>query len=220
MATAQVQEAAQKVLLDNKRLRALLAKKGVPAAEVEAFLRGHDYHDASPPSLPTPGQVDEDNVQSQPALSVGLQSRGEMLLASKTTDGHATTDSPPSLRMDIKVKSAYKPTEKGGHTVSSNDAEPLRPRIQMEKDVNFRSSPSNLQEPGSDCYCSDIEPAAPQFHGSETECSIAANILAGYQGHGDIEQARAELGCRDSARCSITNAALLHALDTGHPSDT
>lgn len=48
---------------------------------------------------------------------------------------------------------------------------------------------------------------------SQIQCDDAANILAGYRGHGDLNRARAELGCQNTD-CSITNTALFDTLDS------
>ena len=212
MATAQVQEAARKVLLENRRLRALLVEKGVPTAEIEASLHGYDYEASFTAALPTTEPVDITDTQSQAALSVDIQQPVEMH-ASDTTNQLVSAASSPAVPMDVGFESASQADKNGKFVGSSGDAELLGPGEQAEKDLG-RGSP-NLLEHVSDCYCPEIEPVPGQAQSSETECSVAANILADFRGHGDAEQARAELGCPDTAQCSITNAALLHALDSG-----
>ena len=212
MATAQVQEAARKVLLENRRLRALLVEKGVPTAEIEASLHGYDYDASFTAALPTPEPADIIDTQSQAALSVDIPQPVEMH-ASDTTNQLVSAASPPAVPMDIGFESASQADKNGKFVGASGHTELLGPGEQAEKDLE-RGSP-NLLEHVSDCYCPEIEPVPGQAQSSETECSVAANILADFRGHGDAEQARAELGCPDTAQCSITNAALLHALDSG-----
>ncbi|KAF2103812.1 hypothetical protein NA57DRAFT_50680 [Rhizodiscina lignyota] len=217
-ATAQVQKAAQKVLLENRGLRALLAEKGVLPAEIEAFLHGCHYDASFTAALQTPEPVDIADTRSQAASSVDLQQSAETH-ASDATNQLVSAASTPAAPMDIECKSASEAGKDGEFTASSPDTE-LRCGEQPEEDLERGSPLPNFLGPVSDCYCPDIESVAGQAQSSETECSVAANILAGFRGHGDIEQARAELGCPDTAQCSITNAALLHALDSEHASNT
>ncbi|KAN0078605.1 hypothetical protein V8E54_005118 [Elaphomyces granulatus] len=215
MATAQVQEAAQKVLLENRRLRALLAEKGVLTAEIEAFLHGHHYDASFIAALPTPESANMIDTQSQVAPSVDLQQPAEVH-ASDAANQLVSAASPPAMPMDESASEAGKNDEFIG---SSNDTE-LRSGEQSETDLGRGSPLPNLLGPVSDCYCPEIEPVPGQAQSSETECSVAANILASVRGHGDVEQARAELGCPDTAQCSITNVALFHTLNSEHSSNT
>ncbi|KAL8723103.1 MAG: hypothetical protein Q9181_007354 [Wetmoreana brouardii] len=197
IATAQVQEAARKVLLVNRRLRALLVEKGVPTAEIEASLHGYEYDASFTVPLAIPESADIIDTQSQAALSVDIQKPVE-LHASDTTNQLVSAASPPTMPMDIGLESASQAGKNGNSVGSSSDTKLLRPDEQAEKDLGR----------------GNIEPVPGQAQSSETECSVAANILADFRGHGDAEQARAELGCPDTAQCSITNVVLLHALDS------
>lgn len=214
MATAEVQEAARKVLLENRRLRALLVEKGVPTTEIEGSLHGYDYDASFTVALPMPEPADINDTQRQAALSVDIQQPVEMQ-ASDTANQLVSAASSPTIPMDIGFESVSQASKNGKFVGSSGDTELLRPGEQAEKDLGYGSPLSNLLEHVSDCYCPEIETVPGQAQSSETECSVAANILAGFRGHGDAEQARAELGCHDTAQCNITNAALLHALDSG-----
>ncbi|KAL8720920.1 MAG: hypothetical protein Q9181_007818, partial [Wetmoreana brouardii] len=196
MATAQVQEAARKVLLENRRLRALLVEKGVPTAEIKASLHGYEYDASSTVPLATPESADIIDTQCQAALSVDIQQPVEMH-ASDTTNQLVSAGSPPTMPMDIGLESASQAGKNGKSVGSSSDTKLLRPDEQAEKDLGRG------------------KPVPGQAQSSETECSVTANILADFRGHGDAEQARAELGCLHTAQCSITNVALLHALDSG-----
>lgn len=213
MATAQVQEAARKVLLENRRLRVLLVEKGVPTAEIEASLHGYAYDASFTVALATPEPPDIIDTQSQAALSANIQQPVEMH-ASDTINQLVSAASPPAVPMDIGFESASEAGKIGRFVGSSSDTELLRPGEQAEKESRRGSPLPNLLEHVSDCYCPEIEPLPGQVQSSETECSVAANILAGFRGHGDAEEARVELGCPDTVPCSITNAALLHALDS------
>ena len=195
MVTAQVQEAARKVFLENRRLRALLAERGVPTAEIGAFL------------------------QSQAATSADLEQPAETR-ASDATNQRVLAASPPAMPMDVGFEGASEAGKKGGLSGSSNDTELLRPGEQSESDSESGSLLPNLLGPVSDCYCPDVDPVPGQAPSSETECSVAAHILAGFRGHGDVGQALVELGCPDTAQCSMTNAALLLVLDSEHASNT
>ncbi|KAI9718811.1 MAG: hypothetical protein M1828_006573 [Chrysothrix sp. TS-e1954] len=212
-ATARVQEAAREVLLENKRLRALLMEKGVPTAEIEASLHGDAYDASFTIASATPESAGIIDTQSQAALSVGVRQPVKMH-ASGTTNQLISAASPPTMPMDIGLESSSQAGKDGRSARSSSDMELVRPDEQVEKDVGWATPLSNLLEHVSDCYCPDIEPVPGQAQSSETDCSVAANIFADFRGHGDAEQARAELGCPGTAKCGITNAALLHALDS------
>lgn len=218
MATAQVQEAARKVLLENRKLRALMATKGVPTAEIEEFLDSYDRNASFTAALPTLEALDVVDTQSQAAPSADLQQPAEMH-ASNATKQLIPAASPPAMLVDNGFESASQAGKNGELTRSSSDSELLQPAAQPEEDLECGSSLPNIFGPVSDCYCPEVEPAPGQTQSAEMECSAAANILAGFRGHGDVEQARAELGCPDTTQCSITNAALLHVLDSEHTSD-
>ena len=214
-ATAQVQEAARKVLLENRRLRALLVEKGVPATEIEATIHGYEYDASSTVALAAPTSANITDTQSQAAPSVDFQQPAETH-ALDTTNKLVSAASPPTIPIDIGLESANQAGKNGKFVGSSGGGtELLSPDEQAEEDIARGSPLPNLLESVSDCYCPDVEPVHGPAQSSETECSVAASILAGFRGHGDAEQARAELGCPDTAHCSITNAALLHALDSG-----
>ena len=217
--TAQVQKAARKVLLENRRLCALLTEKGVSKGEVQAYLHGYDYDASFAAALLTPEPTDMVDTQSQAIPLVDLQQPAEMY-ASDAMNRLVSPASLPAMSMDVGLESASDAGENRESTGSSNNTELLRPDEQWEKDSERGSPLPNLLGPVSDCYCPDIQPVPSQAQSSETECSVAANILAGFRGHGNAEQARAELGCPNTVQCSITNAALLHALDSEHESNT
>jgi hypothetical protein len=218
-ATAEIQEAGRKALLENKRLRALLAKKGVPTAEVEAFLNGHDYETSVNAPFPTPKPVDVIGTQSEGAPPVDLRLQAAMHASDAVSQPVSAAPSSATL-MCTRLENAKHVGKNSQYTRSSNDNELCRPGEQLEKYLERRIPSPNFLEPVSDCYCPELEPVPDQVQSPETECSIAANILAGFRGHGDVERARAELGCPDSTQCSITNTALLHALDSEHTSGT
>ncbi|KAI0204975.1 hypothetical protein F4808DRAFT_316825 [Astrocystis sublimbata] len=46
-----------------------------------------------------------------------------------------------------------------------------------------------------------------------TSCDDAANIIANFQGHGDVSQARNALGCGDAADCHVKNTRLFQLMD-------
>jgi len=179
MATAQVQEAARKVLLENKQLRALLAEKGVSTAEIEAFLHGYNSITSFTVALPSREPADMVNTQRQVAPLVDIQQPVE-IHASDAMNQLVSLASPPAMQMDIGLESASQSGKNGNFIGSSSDTELLRPGEQAEKDLERGSPLPNLLEHISDCYCPEIEPVPGQLQSSETECSVAANILAGF----------------------------------------
>ena len=218
-ATIQVQEAARKVLLENRQLRALLAERGVSTVEVEAFLHPK-IHDASfTAALPTQEPADIIGTQSQAAPPEAPEQPAEMR-GLNATNQLLSAASPPITPIDIGFRSVSEAGEKGECIGPSNGTRLLRHNKHLEKDLEGGNPLPNLLSPISDCYCPEIDPVPHQAQSSETECSAAANILASFRGHGDVERARAELGCPENAECSITNVALLHALDSEHASNT
>lgn len=46
-----------------------------------------------------------------------------------------------------------------------------------------------------------------------TSCEAAACIIAGFQGHGDVSQARMALGCDGAADCLVRNTRLFQLMD-------
>ncbi|KAI3332587.1 hypothetical protein F4824DRAFT_289977 [Ustulina deusta] len=46
-----------------------------------------------------------------------------------------------------------------------------------------------------------------------TSCEAAASIIAGFQGHGDVSQARMALGCDGAADCLVRNTRLFQLMD-------
>lgn len=161
MATAQVQEAAQKVLLEDRRLCALLAERGVPIAEIELYLNGYDYHASFTVTLPTLGAVEMVNTQSQTVSSVDLQQPAKMH-ASDATNLLALAASPPAMPMDGGFESASQASKSDKFTGSSNDTELLRPDEQSEKDWVLESLLPNLLGPVLDYHCPEIEPVPGQ----------------------------------------------------------
>lgn len=119
------------------------------------------------------------------------------------------------MPINIGFESVSEAGKNGKCIGSPSDNELLAPCEQAEDDDLERGNTlPNLLEHVSDCYCPEIEPVPDQAQSSETECSVAANVLAGFRRHEDAQQALAELGCLDTAQCSITSTALLHALDS------
>ncbi|KAF1991958.1 hypothetical protein K402DRAFT_75222 [Aulographum hederae CBS 113979] len=215
VATAHMQKAARKVLLENGRLRVLLETKGVPAAEIEAFLERCDSNDPLTVTLSTLETVGLVSAQNQSTRAADLQKPADMHNSSASKQ-MAPATSLPHVLMEGGFEGAN-PAGKSGHsTGSSCGTELWQPGKRSEEDAEHRSPIPDLLGPVSDCFCPEIDPAPTQIQSCETDCSIAATILAGFRGHGDLEDARAELGCPDTAQCSIKNAALLHAMDSEH----
>ena len=191
----------------------MLLEKGVSTAEIEASLHDCDYDASFTVALPMPEPANMIDTQSQAALSVTIQQPVEMH-DSDTTNDLVSAASPPAVPMNIGIESSSQAGKNSKFIGSSCDTELLGPREQTEKELGRENPLPNLLEHVSECYCPEVEPIPDQVQSSETECILAANILADFRGHGDAEQVRAELGCPDTARCSITNAALLHVLDS------
>lgn len=210
-----MQEAARKVLLENTLLRALLAETGVSAVKVEAFLRTCDQDASSTASLPDPGAVDMAITHSQAPKSVNNQEPSDV----HTLDANdpPSSEAPPPARLkEIGYDIASQTGDDSDMIGSSHDIELSQLCEVSRRDLEHERSLPDILGPVSDCFCPEVDVVPGHAHNSDVECSTAANILASFRGHGDVEQARDELGCLDNAKCSITSATLLHTLDSEH----
>ena len=203
MTIAQVQKAARKILQKNRRLRALLMEKSVSTIEIETSLHDYDYNACFTVALSTSEPIDIIDTQSQTALLVNIQQSVEMH-ASDIANQLVSAASPLNMSMDIEFESVSRVSENDKFVESFRETELLRSDEQAEEDLGHESPLPNLLEHVSDCYCLEIESIPDQAQSSETECSVATNILASFRGHGDAEQTRAELDCLDTARSSLT----------------
>lgn len=219
MVATEVQKAARKVLQENSRLRALLAEKGVIKAEIEAFLSSYDRDisfTAASSTSELAGAVDPQG-QARPLANLQHLAKAH---TSDATNQSVLAVSPPDTPMDIEFGTARQPDKNGEYGGSPDYAEAFQPGEQSEKDLERRIPSPNILGPVSDCYCPEIESVPGQIQSSETECSVAASILAGFRGHGDVQQARDDLGCTNNAECGISNTVLFNVLDSEHAVDS
>lgn len=113
----------------------------------------------------------------------------------------------------VQVSSLIQPTRPAS-------GETFPPETTSNRDYLWEP-PSEPQEttsldcpPTTDCYCAPTV-SVPEDPSLETSCEAAASIIVGMRGHGDEEQARAELGCKTSSSCRVKNTTLFQVLDRG-----
>ena len=150
-----MQKAARKVLLENRRLHALLAEKGVPIAEVQPYLHGYDYDASFAAALLMPEPADMVGTQSQVAPSTDLQQPAQ-IYASDAVNRLVSLASPPAMPMDVGLGTASDAGKNRESTGPSNNTELLRPDEKSDKGSERGSRSPNLLGPVLDCYCPDI----------------------------------------------------------------
>ena len=182
----QIQRAARAVALENERLRRLLARHGVSAAEVETFLRACGDEDNCPSSSSA--------VPARPAAS--LPSQRALSAASCSSAGppepssHSIGRIPDGSALDLQPRSAV--------------GTPIQPPS--------CSKPLSLEvTPGPDRPASAPAPSTTTM--LETHCDDAAGIIAQLCGDGDSARARAVLGCAGSTDCAVRNTVLFQLMD-------
>ncbi|KAF6790719.1 hypothetical protein CSOJ01_14487 [Colletotrichum sojae] len=238
-ASVQMQRAARDVSIENARLKALLASRGVTADQVEAYLRSFDDENTRigspaaplpatlPPILSTPVVFEPSSASthSLPPLQEHLgtarydaESDGN---AAKRKYGDAML--PPVLTLtptpDVQQAS---PLDKltmlanaSLNRVPQQESAPAPPpppvsNAREVKPAGFYERTS--QTPPRPAPAEPHHPPAASPH--EMSCNAAARIIADMQGYGDERTARMALGCRSQEdECFVKNTAVFRALD-------
>jgi hypothetical protein len=222
-ATQEVQQAARRVAEENAGLRDLLYRVGASQVEIEDHLRLFRAQGSSKapmkyavlPASPTnlerasacghefvPGQtqcptrpVSQVHVRNHPA-----HQQRPLITATPSFDQHSNIHEmlqpPESTPRDLRLISPHRANHR-----------PLS-----------RSAPEESECPNTtECFCapSNTTPHQPPGAGSEISCEAAATIIVEMRGYGDIDSARASLGCHGPEECSVKNSTVLQIMDEG-----
>lgn len=202
-ATQDMQRAARAVALENTRLRALLARHGVVAGEVEAWLR----------SFQGAGEevVGQAARKGSGILGDGIQSRGGDAVGRGASDSSTTPDRPPE---DPPAPAALPPAP----TPAADPPPLLMPESPIATCSLYPPSAASHPDacPSTDsCFCPPM-PAARDVtprSGLEISCEAAATIIAEMRGDGDREAVCASLGCGPGEVCTVKNATVLQIMN-------
>lgn len=233
-ATALVQEAARKVVWENTQLRRLLIERGVSEQEIESCLRTKPGANDGTANVKLPAPQ-----HSQLASATSLIRTGTRRLEER----HADTPK-SSTHIDVSVKWSqplvqndcsedkdslwsHRRTEDGIPQKPSIKASPsvIPPDYSMENCTIKDMAQADIQEQGlavleplSDCFCPTLpEPYAPTSEQSDFEmsCEMAASIIIGMHGDGDVDVVRARLGCNLNQDCNVKNVDVMRVLEAG-----
>lgn len=185
-ATREVQEAGQKMAVENSLLRSLLTLHGVSDRRVEEYLKTHTTHTSS--------------SHSNAALA-RLQSR-------QSPRPRPFND--PSPKQNVMAPTSVAPS--WSPTIDQQVAVPVdqsqSSEGDSELDVPFDSpgpGPSALQPPNR--HVDYIQ------SGQCTPCETAAGIISSMRSYPDMQEVRSELGCQSSASCMVKNMDIFQLLN-------
>jgi len=210
-ATQEVQKAARRVSEENTGLRDLLFRHGVSQGEIEEHLR----------SFRTPGST---CFPTNHAIAPTSQPQIVCETRSDTSDQYPMRPRSHIHVRDITVrKGSVLATSSVDQPSKRLDAVPSPAASQVHRLPSPRrtcAKPSVPEEPDcpntADCFCPPSIAATYQsFGGFEISCEAAATIIVEMRGDGDIDSARASLGCRGPEECSVKNSTVMQIMDEG-----
>jgi hypothetical protein len=224
-----VQRAARKVAQENVGLRSLLARKGVSQVEIDDYL--NSFREAAvsnsvatdstvvqtscrpgacgPSSKPEP-------VASQPRCQIQLpklqplqQPSLPQLAARPTVPPIARESRSPEVPHDprIEINVPSPPVSADDNFVEKRQINDSSQRMPVPTEPHCPST--------ADCFCPPPIPKSyrPPSPGLEISCEAAATIIVEMRGDGDIESARASLGCFGREECNVKNSTVLQIMD-------
>ncbi|OLN86850.1 hypothetical protein CCHL11_04599 [Colletotrichum chlorophyti] len=237
-ASLQMQKAARDVAIENSRLRALLASRGVSAEQVDAYLRSFEDESKGSPSvsmsttlapiLNAPIVLEPSPTQLPPLQEHFSKTRfppeqendnagtkrkfGETLLPPVLTLT-PTPDVQQNSAMDrlavLADASLHRSTTQPNHAAHPAPEQQQPPPPPPPR--NYVHYNRRSQTPP--------RPADPNTHPSvtsplEMSCNTAARIITEMQGHGDERATRLALGCRSQEEdCFVKNTSVFRVLD-------
>jgi hypothetical protein len=197
-ANVEIQSAARKVARENIMLRELLEVRGVERKEVEEYVRRGGV---SGEGRPAGAAVTGENVLLE---GMGRAENEEFPRPRGSRSGqvlHGSFRNSDLMAEHNDSAGQAPPATIASGSISAKFSEPP-------------TEPATLTSRNSLCRPSPMETG--QQHQSlddVTSCEIAANIIAGMRGHGDEEEARAELGCSPDSSCVVGNMTVFELLD-------
>ncbi|KAF1938244.1 hypothetical protein EJ02DRAFT_425862 [Clathrospora elynae] len=234
VATQDMQQAARRVAVENKRLRSLLASHGVAQEEVESYLQSFDEAAASShyegivngtPAPRQPGPADRitdpmryaPQPQPQPQPSAPFPHARQPPIGSLQ---HITHD---KEGVEVTAQRSYELglyTEPGkpAFTRGADDRNGC-PDDNAMHDSNAHALPTEEEDTEcpntSSCFCPPATTTRnrPMDNGLLISCEVAATIIAEMRGDEDRHQIRASLGCQGQEECNVKNFVVMELMD-------
>lgn len=220
-----MQRAARRVAQENAGLRSLLARHGVVEGEVNEYLRSYcnfpglkDRHvDAA--MIPTPPQHSPAGDVSNhciPTVQPCCQSRADQghILEKNIVPPPALESMTPSGEPQLERFDPYR----GSHIQNDENYSMHQSHAQV---AHATDDHTQLEEPDcpntADCFCPPTASSnyQPPSRDLEISCEAAASIIVEMRGDGDIDSARARLGCHGREECNVKNSTVLQIIDEG-----
>ncbi|KAL8376643.1 hypothetical protein RB595_007652 [Gaeumannomyces hyphopodioides] len=239
-ASLEMQRAARSVVLENQRLRALLAARGVSQDEIAAHLFAPDavLDESARRRYNTPPAWDSPRLNPrQMGASVKTAPQpAAVSSAFRTVDldhlPSPPTTSAPSPFSALPGRASPDPAESVSAMANFATVDawqeprqeepcqtPRRIRDQYCTPPIFDNVPdqdaSSILPSVSDCYCPPMSPKSvtDTTSTSEISCEAAARILAEIRGHADLARDLSALGCTGLRDCMVSNTSLFQLMD-------
>lgn len=216
-ATQEVQRAARRVAEENASLRDLLSRRGVSQGEIADHLRS--FRAQGPSLIPVyhstitePESIGRRKITSERDHTLNqthFRPVGQDQLFQQQ-QRPALVDASADRLSDVHELPRSSEIISQDHNCQS---------IQRTNDKSCRKpAPEEPECPNTaDCFCPPSTTAnyQPPDVGFEISCEAAATIIVEMRGDGDIDSARASLGCSGPEECSVKNSTVLQIMDEG-----
>jgi hypothetical protein len=214
-ATQEVQRAAQRVAQENVKLRCLLAVKGILQGEIDEFLQSFREVHASE-AIPTDATVVS---TSRAAIQPRIRTLESLAVAEDTvqqpvmspTAAFAVPQPAGSeLHRGPDIPIVTPPSHTIMHGNVAHHHHQLKDNTHIIPVLDEPECPND-----ADCFCapSTVIGQRRPSPGLEISCEAAASIIVEMRGDGDIEAARASLGCCGTEECNVKNSTVLQIMD-------
>ncbi|KAL0943541.1 uncharacterized protein CTRU02_201428 [Colletotrichum truncatum] len=226
-ASVQMQKAARDVSIENARLKALLASRGVSGEQVEAYLRSFEDDSKGSPVAPLPATLPPILntpvvLEPSPTQLPPLQEHFSNTRFSSEPEGDSNNAKrkfgdtlPPVLTLtptpDVQQNSPLDKLTMLANASLNRSSQPPPPTQTIPepgRNPHFYERRSQTPPRRTESH----RPPAASPH--EMSCNAAARIIADMQGYGDERTARISLGCRtQDDECFVKNTTVFRALD-------
>lgn len=209
----EVQAAARKVAKENSLLRSLLRQHGITNVEVENYLHGkRDESETATSAMISP------SVATTPLHQSLLRDGTKSSQASEMRTLLRQSSEPLYQVHAHKAVPSVGPDD-STHQASTATSEPtsLSPPHDMSQFPSLLHDHASPVPLSTDNGLKRFESHGLGSKGLNTDdatpCETAASIIASMRGHGDAEEARAELGCSSSLDCTVENMTIFRIMD-------